>query len=48
VNHVNYSEEGEDILENDWWEESLEKAHFGGGSHWDMSTNSTILDAEIL
>ncbi|KAL3915828.1 MAG: hypothetical protein SGILL_005462 [Bacillariaceae sp.] len=40
--------EGENILDDDWWEESMEKAHFGGGSHYDMSTNSTIIDAEVL
>ena len=29
-------------------EESQEWTHFGGGSNYDVSTNSTILDAEIL
>jgi hypothetical protein len=38
----------DDVVEGDWWEQSMENSHFGGGSHYDFRTNSTILDAEIL
>lgn len=44
----NDQQEDDDIMGDDWWEQSMENSHFGGGSRYDMSTNSTILDAEIL
>ncbi|KAG7347686.1 hypothetical protein IV203_016391 [Nitzschia inconspicua] len=52
-NSAGYTQDDEqhddnDISEEDWWEQSMENSHFGGGSHYDLSTNSTILDAEIL
>jgi hypothetical protein len=47
-NSADIISDDDDILEEDWWEQSMENSHFGGGSHYDMSTNSTILDAEIL
>jgi hypothetical protein len=40
-------DDDKDEEESAWWE-SLEDSHFGGGSHYDMGKNSTILDAEIL
>mmetsp|Transcript_8643 Transcript_8643/g.13754 ORF Transcript_8643/g.13754 Transcript_8643/m.13754 type:complete len:84 (+) Transcript_8643:540-791(+) len=46
--HVRQDDWDEEASVQDWWEQSMENSHFGGGSHFDMSSNSTILDAEIL